>query len=102
LGINYFRDSEIPDCPKMGQHEVFNFSDENIPTIENARPVEPEKPIQPERFDISSLTNMKLTPEVIQNLMAKVNNKELSQEERSAIIQYLQAHLNNPPGMIKH
>ena len=35
LAVNYFRDSDIPDCPLMKEEEMYDFFDENIPKIDN-------------------------------------------------------------------
>jgi predicted XRE-type DNA-binding protein len=92
LGVTYFRDTEIPDCPKMGGSELFNFTDDNIPKIENTK-LEDEKPSSD--FDIDNLSNIKITPEILTLLNKKIQNKEFTQEQSNKILAILQSHLNN-------
>jgi hypothetical protein len=98
LSVTYFRDIEIPDCPSMGISELFSFTDENIPKIENMkRAYNPDKPNQnSEIFEyIDNISETKLTPEIIQNISLKIQNKDFTQEEKNKILEYLTKHLHN-------
>lgn len=88
LGVTYFRDSEIPECPKMGNSRLFSFTDEDIPKIENMKKA--YNPDKQDFFDVNTILNTKLTPELVQTLIEKIQNKEFSPDERTKILSYLQ------------
>lgn len=97
LRVIYFRDSEIPEAPTMGGSQLFSFTDEFIPKIENMmKPYNPEKP-NPNAEILEYIEhNYEATPstEFVKNLIQKLQNKEFSPEESMKISEYLNKHLS--------
>lgn len=63
----------------MGPEKLYNFMDENIPKIENSRPVEKKE--------------NKLSTETLLNLQEMLNNKSLTPEQTNQILSLLQGQL---------
>ncbi len=98
LSVTYFRDSEIPPCPSIGNSQMFSFTDETIPKMENLkRYYNPDKPNpNAEIFEfIDNLSESKLTPEIIQTITQKIQNKDFTPEEKTKILDYLKKHLDS-------
>jgi hypothetical protein len=77
----------------MGESELFNFFDDNIPKIENTKIYDPvEKPNND--IDIDNIATMKITPELLSTLMQKIKNKEFNEEQSNKILNILKSHLN--------
>lgn len=95
LGFTYFRDSDIPDCPKIGGSELFSFTDEAIPKIENTKRIYSSE--KHNNIDILESLNItsdtKVTPELIKTLTTKIHNNEFSSEDKAKIVNFLTTHL---------
>ncbi len=81
----------------MGGSELFSFTDELIPKIENMKKAyNAEKP-NPNAEIIEYINNnYEATPstEFVKNLIEKLQNKEFSPDESNKISEYLNKHLN--------
>lgn len=95
LSVTYFRESEIPDAPKMGAEQLFCFTNEEIPKIENIKKAyNPDKP-NPNAEILEQINkNYELTPspDFIKTLITKIQEKEFSPEESAKIMEYLNKH----------
>lgn len=78
----------------MGPSELFSFTDENIPKIENIQLDESVAKKSNKDFDIDNIENIKITPELIQILHNKIHNNEFSDEEKTKILAVLKKNLN--------
>jgi hypothetical protein len=79
----------------MGETELFNFFDENIPKIENTKLNMQSEKQQTSDIDIDSIAKMKITPELLSTLMQKIKNKEFNEEQSAKILSILKSHLNS-------
>jgi hypothetical protein len=95
LSETYFRESEIPDAPKMGAEQLFCYTNEEIPKIENIKKdYNPDKP-NPNTEILEQINkNYELTPypDYIKTLITKIREKEFSPEECAKIMEYLNKH----------
>lgn len=95
LSVTYFRESEIPDAPKMGAEQLFCFTNEEIPKIENIKKAyNPDRP-NPNAEILEQINkNYDLTPspDFIKTLITKIQEKEFSPEESAKIMEYLNKH----------
>jgi hypothetical protein len=79
----------------MGESELFNFTDENIPKIENTKPFTPPEKLTPD-IDIDDLANQTLSEELVSKLKQKIKNKEFTDEQSNRIKEILTSKLNEP------
>jgi hypothetical protein len=94
LMTTYFRDSEIPPTPKMGESEMFEFFDVDIPKIENLKnSFDSDKAVY--QVDFTKIEDIQSNPEILKNIAERINNSELSfqsEEERNKLLEILQNH----------
>jgi len=94
LMTTYFRDSEIPPTPKMGEAELFEFFDAEIPKIENLKnSFDSDKTVY--QVDFTKIEDIQSNPEMLKNIAERINNSELSfqsEEERNKLLEILQNH----------
>ncbi len=94
LMTTYFRDSEIPPTPKMGESEMFEFFDAEIPKIENLKnSFDSDKAVY--QVDFTKIEDIQSNPEMLKNIAERINNSELSfqsEEERNKLLEILQNH----------
>ncbi len=94
LGVTFFKD--IPE-PKEGEKKLFAFCDSDISKIENIKKCyDSDKPNASEILDfIDNLSETKITPQLILTITQKIDeHKDITQEERTKILNYLTSHLN--------
>jgi hypothetical protein len=97
LSVTYFRESEIPDAPKIGAEQLFCFTNEDIPKIENLKKAyNPDKPNPNAEIleQINKNYDVTPSPEFIKTLITKIQEKEFSPEESAKIMEYLNKHSN--------
>ncbi len=95
LSVTYFRESEIPDSPKAGAYQLFCFTNEDIPKIENWKKVynyEKPNPNAEILEQIEKTYEMTPSPEFIKLLITKLQEKEFTSEESTKIMDYLSKH----------
>ena len=92
LMTTYFRDSEIPPTPKMGDSEMFEFFDPEIPKIENLKiSFDSDKAVY--QVDFTKIEDIQSNPEILKNIAERINNSELSlqsEEERNKLLEIFQ------------
>ena len=82
--VKYFRDTEIPDCPRMTKEKLFDYTDKSIPKIINLK-----------KYYDANETNDKppeLDPKVLESILLQVQNKNLPPEKMAHLLQVLKEY----------